>query len=74
MIIVLLQAYDSVFRPGLFAKLNDMGFGGRTLSIIKSMYHNDALTFYLNGKFSRKIWLTAGVKQGTIHKLGTLKD
>ena len=33
------KAYDSVFREGLYLKLQNLGFGGRVLSIIRSMYH-----------------------------------
>ena len=58
------QAYDSVWRPGLFAKLSALGFGGRTLSLIKSMYTNDSVSFLINGHFTSELWLTRGVKQG----------
>ena len=34
-----IQAYDSVFRDGLYQKLRHIGLGGRTLNIIRSMYH-----------------------------------
>ena len=41
-----------------------IGFGGKTLKIIKSMYCNDSLRFLVNGKFTDQLWLTQGVKQG----------
>ena len=58
------QAYDSVWREGLYSKLESVGFGGKTLKIIKSMYCNDSLKFLINGKFSDSLWITRGVKQG----------
>ena len=59
-----IQAYDSVNRQILFSKLNHLGFGGKTLSLIQSMYHNDNLQFVINGQSSEPLWLTRGVKQG----------
>ena len=41
-----------------------MGFGGKTLSLIQSMYKNDSISFFINGQYSPKIWLSQGVKQG----------
>ena len=58
------QAYDSVWREGLFYKLTKLGFGGKTLSLIKSMYMNDHVHFLINGSYSDKLFLTRGVKQG----------
>ena len=58
------QAYDSVWREALYAKLSKIGFGGKTLSLIKSMYCNDSVRFLLNGHYSDELWLTKGVKQG----------
>ena len=34
-----LKAYDSVFREGLYQKLKHLGFGGRVLTLIRTMYH-----------------------------------
>ena len=54
----------------MFAKLSNLGFGGKTLSLIQSMYRNDSLRFLINGKYSDELWLTQGVKQGqTPHTL-----
>ena len=39
-------------------------FWGKTLSLLKSMYHNDSLKFLINGTYSDELWLTQGVKQG----------
>ena len=45
-------------------KLEKIGFGGKTLSLIKSMYHNDHIRFLINGSYTEPLWLTQGVKQG----------
>ena len=42
-----------------------MGFGGPTLTLIKSLYRNDTIKFLINGKYTDPIWLSLGVKQGT---------
>ena len=60
------QAYDSVWRAGLFYKLSKLGFGGKTLSLIKSMYKNDNIHFLINGHYTEKLFLTRGVKQGIV--------
>ena len=44
--------------------MSQLGFGGRTLKLIKSMYCNDSLRFLINGKYSAPLWITQGVKQG----------
>jgi hypothetical protein len=62
-----MQAYDSVWRPALFAKLTKLGFGGKTLSLIESMYTNDSIRFLINGKYTDELFLTQGVKQGMIN-------
>ena len=61
---VIMQAYDSVWREALYAKLSWIGFGCKTLSLIKSMYHNDQVKFLINGHYTESIFLTQGVKQG----------
>ena len=42
-----------------------MGFGGRTLRLIQSMYKNDSIRFLINGKLTAPLYLVTGVKQGT---------
>ena len=59
-----MQAYDAVWREAMYAKLNVLGFGGRTLQIIKSLYHNDNIRFLVNGRYTDPLWLSQGVKQG----------
>ena len=53
-----------MWREALYKKLERIGFGGRTVKIIKSMYCNDSLRFLVNGKYTDQLWLTQGVKQG----------
>ena len=48
----------------MYKKLENVGFGGKTLNLIKSMYTNDSLCFLINGHYSDQLWLTRGVKQG----------
>ena len=69
MMVLFYQAYDSVWRDALYAKLTQLGFGGQTLNLIKSMYHNDSLRFLINGKYSSPLWITQGVKQGGLAKI-----
>ena len=52
-----------VWREGLYAKLEELGFGGKTLSLIQSLYYNDQVRFIANGKLCKPIWLSRGVKQ-----------
>ena len=59
-----MQAYDSVWRETVFLKLRTLGFGGKTLGILRSMYRNDSLKFLINGRYSDHLWLSQGVKQG----------
>ena len=49
-----------------------MGFGGRVLSLITSMYASDRIQFDVNGKLTSPLWLTQGVKQGTPFLLSPL--
>ena len=63
-----------VWRPALYSKLEKLGFGGKTLSIIKSMYKNDSLRFLINGQYSDQLWLSQGVKQGMKKGGGTITN
>ena len=67
------QAYDSVWREALFTKLANIGFGGKTLSLIRSMYTNDSLRFLINGHYTEQLYLTQGVKQGNIKNYKIIK-
>ena len=46
----LAKAYDSVWRELLYNKLSRIGFGGRVVSLIRSMYYNDNIRLLLPGR------------------------
>merc|ERR1712243_397830 len=58
------KAYDSVDRNILYIKLKSVGFGGKTLKLIQSMYYNDRVVIQLGSKVSAPLWFQRGVKQG----------
>ena len=58
------EAYDKVSRPYLFAKLAALGYTGKCLKIIQSLYFNDSVRVNVNGRFTHKLFLNLGVKQG----------
>ena len=60
----LAKAYDSVCWELLYTKLVNIGFGGKMVRLIRSMYYNDNIQFNLMGGLSPPIWFTKGVKQG----------
>ena len=60
----LAKAYDSVNREILYTKLRAMGFGGRTCSLIQSLYYNDSVQVKIQGGLTEPLWFTQGVKQG----------
>ena len=50
----------------MWAKLDRIGFGGKTLSLLQSMYTNDSRSFLVNGQYTPHLWLSQGVKQGNL--------
>ena len=62
-----------MWRPKLFAKLKRIGFGGKVLRLIKSMYQNDSIRFLINGRLTAPLYLLTGVKQG-IHLIKYLMN
>ena len=58
------KAYDSVCRELLYTKLRSIGFGGRVVSLIRSMYFNDCVQINLAHGLSEPLFFTQGVKQG----------
>ena len=60
----LAKAYDSVCRELLYTKLRSVGFGGRVVSLIRSMYYNDSIRVSLTQGLSAPLYFTQGVKQG----------
>ena len=57
------QAYDSVWREGLWVKLGRYGLGGKITTLLQSIYFNDSVRFQ---DLCRPIYLTRGVKQVNI--------
>ena len=58
------KAYDSVDRSVLWAKLRKLGFGGKFLESIKSMYSGDYVTCESNGVTTNPVYLRRGLRQG----------
>ena len=58
------KAYDMVHRPYLFAKLKSLGYKGKTLSLIQSLYFNDSVQVNVNGFLTTPLFFDLGVKQG----------
>ena len=58
------KAFDRINRPLLFYKLRSMGFGGKMLSIIQSIYGNNDVCVNVNGFISPSFQSQIGVKQG----------
>ena len=58
------KAYDNVDRDKLYERLRELGMGGRTRSLIISLYAVDFLKFQVNGELTRALYPRVGVKQG----------
>ena len=60
-------AYDRVSREGFYKKIEEEGMGGRTVHLIKNLYFNNSIIIGINGEFTKKFYLTRGLKQGKNH-------
>ena len=58
------KAYDSVNRNILWGKLCSLGFGGKYLQTLKSIYAGDSVQCEVNGLSTRPIYLSRGLRQG----------
>jgi hypothetical protein len=58
------SAYDSVHRPLLWEVLSRLGFHGRMLAAIKSLYATSSLAIKVGGRVGASIPSLTGVKQG----------
>ena len=58
------KAYDSVCQELLYTKLRSIGFGGRVVSLNRSMYFNDSVQINLAHGLLEPLYFTQGVKQG----------
>lgn len=60
----LAKAYDSVDRAVLWGKLRKLGFGGKFLKSLQSMYGGDYVTCQSNGATTNPVYLGRGLRQG----------
>ena len=51
-------------REKLWAKLVKLGFGGKFLESIKSLYDGDSVTSDVNGVTTKPVYLGRGLRQG----------
>ena len=58
------KAFDSVWRPGLYKKLLNLGIGGNFYRVLKSMYSSTKFAIKKNGLISQTKEFDSGVKQG----------
>ena len=58
------KAYDSVNRDKLWKRMSSLGFGGKFLASIKSIYTNDCVVSTVNGLQTRPVFLRRGLRQG----------
>ena len=60
------KAFDSVSQNQLFNIMNQMGFPGRIVNLLKSLYTNQTAVIRWNNSYSEQFHLTKGVRQGCI--------
>ena len=65
-IYIRLMAYDRVWREGLWAKLEEYGFGGKFLRIIKELYNGCESKVGLGGNETGWFKMEEGLKQGCV--------
>ena len=58
------KAYDTVNRPLLWRKMRKMGFSDSFVNNIETLYNDDCITSNINGRTTRPVYLSRGVKQG----------
>ena len=58
------KAYDSINRRKLWRKLARLGFGGKFLASLQSIYDNDSVVTTVNGLETRPVFLQRGLRQG----------
>ena len=61
------EGFDKVWHAGLLYKLKFYGISGQIFGIISSFINNRQLRVVLDGKFSQKNRVNAGVPQGFSH-------
>ena len=58
------KAYDTVPRECLWETLENIGFEGKFLNILKALYRNDNIRIVVNGIKSDPIYPERGLRQG----------
>ena len=58
------KAYDTVSRDLLWTKLENLGFGKVFINCLKALYTDDYIKASVNGRNTRNIYLSRGVRQG----------
>ena len=58
------KAYDSIDRDILWKKMRALGFGGKFLQSLQSMYQGDYVTSDVNGTTTSAVFLGRGLRQG----------
>lgn len=62
----IVKAYDSVWRDGLWSRLQDEGLDRSTNDIIKSIYQNTKNTLLINDVKSKSFTSDVGLRQGCV--------
>ena len=60
------KAFDIVWHAGLFNKLQKVGITGQAIDFLKQWYDHSTCSVLWNGKPSRTINISEGVKQGGV--------
>ena len=58
------KAYDSVCRTLLWSRLSSLGIGGTFLQSLKALYTGDSVESEVNGRLTRPVFLSRGLRQG----------
>ena len=58
------KAYDRVPWEKMYALLEKLGYTGKSLNLIQSLYRNESVKVCISGILTNKIFLNKGVKQG----------
>jgi hypothetical protein len=58
------KAYDTVSREALWDTLENLGFAGKFMNILKALYARDNIQVVVNGIRSEPIYPSRGLKQG----------
>ena len=60
------KAFPSVWREGLWRKMEDYGLGGKFLRVCQNMYYNTRARVRLGGSLSRSFNIPRGLREGCV--------